>query len=56
MTRRSHGLEEPESARLTVVDYQERYRFLEWADVIVSATDSPHYTLTAKEDTWQKCS
>ena len=48
-TRRSHGLGEPESARLTVVDYRERYRFLERADVIVSVTDSPHYTLTAKE-------
>ena len=48
-TRRSHGLGERESSRLSVVDYRERYRFLERADVIVSATESPHYTFTAGE-------
>ncbi len=48
-TRRSHGLGERESSRLSVVDYRDRYRYLEQADVIVSATESPHYTLTAEE-------
>ena len=48
-TRRSHGLGERESSRLSIVDYRDRYRFLERADVIVSATESPHYTFTAGE-------
>jgi glutamyl-tRNA reductase len=29
-----------------VVSYEERYRYLDRADVVVSATKSPHYTLT----------
>ena len=48
-TRRSHNLGEREDGRLSIVDYRERYRFLECADVIVSATESPHYTITAGE-------
>lgn len=48
-TRRSHGLGERESGRLSIVDYGDRCRFLDRADVIVSATESPHYTLTAGE-------
>lgn len=48
-TRRSHGIGGAESARMTVVDYRDRYRFLKRADVVVSATDSPHYTITAGE-------
>lgn len=32
---------------LTVVEYGERYNYLEQADVIISATESPHHTLTA---------
>ncbi|HIV91591.1 MAG TPA: hypothetical protein H9744_07940 [Candidatus Eisenbergiella stercoravium] len=48
-TRRSHGLGERENSRLSIVDYGDRCRFLEQADVIVSATESPHYTLTAGE-------
>lgn len=30
-----------------MADYQERYQYLAWADVIVSATASPHYTFVA---------
>ena len=56
-TRRSHGLGEREGGRLSIVDYRDRCRFLERADVIVSATESPHYTLTAGEtEKYLKCS
>lgn len=48
-TRRLHGLSVPENDRLTVVDYRDRYRYLDQADVIISATESPHYTITAGE-------
>ncbi len=48
-TRRTHGLGEREGGRLSIVDYRDRYLFLERADVIVSATESPHYTLTSGE-------
>ena len=41
--------ESGKTGRLSIVDYRERYRFLECADVIVSATESPHYTITAGE-------
>lgn len=30
-----------------MAEYQDRYRYLSWADVIVSATASPHYTFVA---------
>ena len=33
--------------QVTHVDYQERYAALEEADAVISATASPHYTLTA---------
>lgn len=33
-------------SRIQLVDYAARYDYLEWADVIVSATQSPHYTFT----------
>lgn len=35
--------------RLQVVDYKQRYEYLESADVIVSATTSPHYTFTYRK-------
>ena len=34
------------SEKVTVIDYSERYAWLEPMDVIISATASPHYTLT----------
>lgn len=34
-----------------MVDFSERYRYVDEADVIVSATSSPHYTFLARE-TW----
>lgn len=48
-TVRSHnGIYQSNDSRVENVDYQERYRYLEEADAVISATSSPHYTLTAK--------
>lgn len=47
-TARSHnGILQSSSMQVENVDYQERYARLEEADAIISATSSPHYTLTA---------
>lgn len=47
-TVRSHnGICQTGGAQVEHVDYQNRYAALEEADVIISATASPHYTLTA---------
>ncbi len=35
--------------KLRIVEYKDRYRYLNRADVIISATTSPHYTFTCKE-------
>lgn len=32
-----------------LVDYDRRYEYVKWADVIISATSSPHYTFTAEK-------
>lgn len=48
-TVRSHnGIYQNNDSRVENVDYQERYRYVEEADAVISATSSPHYTLTAK--------
>ncbi len=48
-TVRSHnGIYQSSDSGVENVDYQERYRYLEEADAVISATSSPHYTLTAK--------
>lgn len=54
-TRRSHGLSETESGKLEIADYLDRYLYLDRADVILSATESPHYTLTAGEAAKRLC-
>lgn len=46
-TRRSGGLYMDERIRLA--PYSDRYKWADWADVIISATKSPHYTLTAAD-------
>lgn len=47
-TVRSHnGGYQSSLSRVENVDYQNRYDYLEEADAVVSATSSPHYTLTA---------
>ena len=48
-TKRNHAVTGSAKGALTVVEYGERYNYLEQADVIISATESPHYTLTAGE-------
>ncbi len=48
-TKRNHAVTGNPEGALTVVRYGERYDYLEQADVIISATESPHYTLTAGE-------
>lgn len=48
-TRRQHGTETIVSRgqeRMQWVGFSERYQYMEQADVIVSATISPHYTVT----------
>ena len=34
---------------MTMTDYTDRYGHMDWADVIISATSSPHYTVTAQQ-------
>lgn len=47
-TVRSHnGGYQSSLSRVENVDYQNRYDYLEEADAVISATSSPHYTLTA---------
>lgn len=47
-TVRSHnGICHRDGMRIENVDYRNRYATLEEADVVISATSSPHYTLTA---------
>ena len=40
---------EPRSERVRLVDYRDRYRYIKEIDVIISATSSPHYTITREE-------
>ncbi len=48
-TKRTHTAIAPEvEGQVQVVDYHHRYEYMEHADVIVSATKSPHYTVTVK--------
>lgn len=48
-TTRSHGGQyQDNSGRVKNVDYRERYACLDEADAVISATVSPHYTITAK--------
>lgn len=47
-TVRSHnGICQSSSDRVEHVEYQNRYHYLEAADAVISATSSPHYTMTA---------
>lgn len=47
-TVRSHnGIYKSISPQVENIDYRDRYEYLEEADAVISATSSPHYTLTA---------
>ncbi|HHV10917.1 MAG TPA: glutamyl-tRNA reductase [Clostridiales bacterium] len=51
-TTRSHSMQENIHGRyekLEIVSYQDRYRYMDEADIIISATTSPHYTITYLE-------
>ncbi len=52
VTSRTHNVTEAsdfDGAR--VIDYADRYAYLDDMDIVISATASPHYTLTAKKTT-----
>lgn len=46
-TRTHQGLYQDGSGQVQNVDYKRRYDYLEEADAVISATSSPHYTITA---------
>lgn len=51
-TSRSHNLIQQCSMiapNVKVVDYKDRYQYMDEADIIISATTSPHYTITVHE-------
>lgn len=48
-TRVHNGKIREENGRVCNVPYQDRYQYLKEADAVISATLSPHYTLTGKE-------
>lgn len=50
-TQRRHNreLDFAEKSEIQTVDYNERYRYIDKADCIISATSSPHYTVTFYE-------
>jgi glutamyl-tRNA reductase len=51
-TVRSHkkGLNmEVKDERIHIVDYKDRYRYMNEVDIVISATLSPHYTVTYEE-------
>lgn len=51
-TSRNHKAINAEFANVEhvkLVDYDKRYEYVAWADVVISATSSPHYTFTAKK-------
>lgn len=40
---------EPREERVRLVDYRDRYQYIKEMDVVISATASPHYTITKEE-------
>lgn len=48
-TRTHRGLYQDSTGRVENVDYADRYAYLDRADVVISATKSPHYTITAQK-------
>lgn len=48
-TYRTHNAIETDYKDITMIEYQSRYQYMDQADIIVSATTSPHYTVTCQE-------
>ena len=38
-----------DESRVKCVPYEDRYDYMDWADAVISATSSPHYTVMLKE-------
>lgn len=47
--RKKLGFIPRDQSRVKCVPYEERYMYIDWADAVISATSSPHYTLMLKE-------
>lgn len=47
--RKKLGFIPRDQSRVKCVHYEERYMYVDWADAVISATSSPHYTLMLKE-------
>lgn len=48
VTKRSHNIDMSPNVmdRIGIIEYDDRYHYIEQADVIISATSGPHFTLT----------
>ncbi len=49
VTKRVHGIGLNNVSLCNEIDYSQRYKELDNADIIISVTDSPHYTITAAD-------
>ena len=47
--RKKLGFVPKDESRVKCVPYEERYQYMDWADAVVSATSSPHYTVMRRE-------
>lgn len=48
-TKRTHGFIQENNNKVDTIDYAARYQYLDVADIVISATESPHYTITKGE-------
>lgn len=48
-SHKSHLIVEVKGDRVRVVDYRDRYQYMDDMDIVISATSGPHYTLTSEE-------
>lgn len=55
-TQRAHGNAVNFTDKISVIDYSQRFDCLKNADVVISATNSPHYTLNYKDTLLNKSS
>ena len=56
VTKRSHNIDMSPNVRdrISIIEYNDRYKYIKDADVIISATGGPHFTLTKEhiKDNW----
>lgn len=48
-TKRGHNCDYIEMTKVTYVPFAKRYEYMKECDMVISATTSPHFTVTAKE-------